>query len=240
MEKLVRDTRTLLGIDLTPSQIEALKHYQAELIHWNDRHNLTAIRDPEQIQVKHFLDSMSCMIAMRGSAVNSVIDVGSGAGFPGIPMKILVPTIRLGLVESIGKKANFLRHIVDALDLEEVNVYQTRAELLGQSAPQRERFDWAVARAVARLSVLMEYLLPFVRVGGRALAMKGESGPAEAQAAERSIRLLGGELNQIIPVTLPGVSEERFLIIINKTAATPENFPRRVGLPGKRPLESIV
>jgi 16S rRNA (guanine527-N7)-methyltransferase len=236
MDKLYHETRALLGIELTPGQLEALKRYQAELIKWNERHNLTAIRDPEQIQIKHFLDSMSCMIAMRGSGMTSLIDIGSGAGFPGIPMKILCPTIRLALVESIGKKADFLRHMVHSLGLEDVSVHQTRAEILGQSTPQRERFDWAAARAVAKMSVLMEYLLPFVRIGGKALALKGESGPAEAQAAERSIRLLGGELSQIIPITLPGVNEERFLIVVNKTAATPQNFPRRVGLPGKRPL----
>ncbi|MDX1437983.1 MAG: 16S rRNA (guanine(527)-N(7))-methyltransferase RsmG [Anaerolineales bacterium] len=236
MESLALEVHDLLGIDLSPSQREAFACYQDELIHWNARHNLTAIRSPEEIRIKHFLDSLSCLLVMLGTPMGAVIDVGSGAGFPGIPLKVLCPSIKLVLVESIGKKADFLRHMVRELNLEGVEVCQDRAENLAKQPAHREQYDWAVARAVARTPALMEYLLPFVRVGGSALALKGESGPAEAQQAEKAIQLLGGRLTQILPVALSGVTEERFLVMVKKIAATPENYPRRVGIPTKRPL----
>ena len=236
MQKLIAEVRDLLGIELNPAQIEAFEAYRSELITWNQKANLTAIIDPEQIRVKHFLDSTSCLLAMRGSPMTRVVDVGSGAGFPGIPLKIVCPTMQLVVIESIGKKADFLRHLVELLALEGVEILQDRAENLSHRPEHRERYDWAVARAVARMPALMEYLLPYVRVGGHALAMKGETGPAEAQAADHSLDLLGGQLNQIIPVDLPEVPEERFLMVFNKMAATPQNYPRRVGIPTKRPL----
>lgn len=236
MKKLIAEVRDLLGIELTQAQIEAFEIYRRELITWNGKANLTAIIDPDQIRVKHFLDSASCLIAMRGSPMASVVDVGTGAGFPGIPLKILCPSMHLVLVESIGKKADFLRHLIGALNLEGTEVFQDRAENRSRQPEHRERYDWAVARAVARMPVLMEYLLPFVHIGGQALAMKGETGPAEAHAAERALELLGGQLNQIIPVDLPEVPEERFLLVCDKVAATPQYYPRRVGIPSKRPL----
>jgi 16S rRNA (guanine527-N7)-methyltransferase len=236
MQTLYREARDLLGIDLTPGQLESFELYRRELTAWNQIHNLTAVRDPEQIRLKHFLDSMSCYLAMRGSPMASVVDVGAGAGFPGIPVKILCPSIRLVLVESIGKKVEFLKHVVSSLALADVEVLQERAEVLGHASGHREQYDWALARAVAAMPVVMEYLLPFVRIGGSALALKGESGPAEAQSAARAIQLLGGQLNQITQVSLPGVNEERFLLAVLKKAATPGNYPRRVGIPAKRPL----
>ena len=162
--------------------------------------------------------------------------MGTGAGFPGIPIKIIYPKVKLSLVESVGKKAEFCRHVVKVLDLPGVEVIQERAENLGQNPAYREYYDWAVARAVAILPVLAEYLLPLVRVGGSILAMKGESGPAEAHSAEHALKVLGGHLRQLIPVTLPGVAEERYLVVIDKVAATPKGYPRNVGVPAKRPL----
>lgn len=140
------------------------------------------------------------------------------------------------LVESVGKKAKFCQHIKQTINLSQVNILQERAETVASLPDMREKCDWAIARAVAILPVLAEYLLPLVRVGGFALAMKGEKGPAEAQSAEGAIHLLGGQIQQLIPVMLPGVEEERYLVVIEKTAATPDRFPRRVGIPGKRPL----
>jgi 16S rRNA (guanine527-N7)-methyltransferase len=173
---------------------------------------------------------------MRDSSINNIIDVGTGAGFPGLPLKIACPSIQLTLVESVGKKADFCRYVAKTLALDGVDVVQERAEMLGQQKAHREQYDWAMARAVAAMPVLAEFLLPLVRVGGRVLAMKGESGPAEAQAAERAMRVLGGHLRQILPVRLPGVVEERYLVVVDKVAATPANYPRRVGVPAKRPL----
>jgi 16S rRNA (guanine527-N7)-methyltransferase len=236
MEKLAKEFFTLTGSTLSHQQVAALEIYCRELTTWNSIHNLTAIRDPEQVRIKHFLDSLSASLVMRGSKLARVIDVGTGAGFPGLPLKILYPQMYLTLVESIGKKTTFCEHIVAKLGLERVEVMQIRAEELGRLGEHREQYDWAIARAVATLPVLLEYLLPLVRVEGSALAMKGESGPAEAQGAENAAHILGGHLRQLQQLTLPGVVEERYLIVIDKVAATPKKYPRRVGIPAKRPL----
>ncbi len=236
MDKFIQDTQSLLNLRLTPRQVAALQRYESELMDWNSRMNLTAIRDTEGIRTKHFLDSYTCLTAWKDIPPTSLIDIGTGAGFPGIPLKIIYPSMRLTLVDSIGKKADFCRHMVQVLGLDKVEVLQARAEELGQAKAHREKYDWAVARAVAHLNILVEYLLPLVRVGGAILAQKGESGPVEAHASEHAIRLLGGHLRQIIPVALPGVVEERFLVVVDKIAATPSNYPRRVGVPSKNAL----
>ena len=236
MEKFIQDTQTLLNLRLTPRQISALQRYEQELIDWNNRMNLTAIREPEGIRTKHFLDSYTCLLAFRDIPPTSLIDIGTGAGFPGLPLKIIYPNMRLTLVDSIGKKTTFCQHVVNVLGMEKVEVLQSRAEELGQNKAHREKYDWAVARAVANLNILVEYLLPLARVGGGILAQKGESAPAEAHAAEGAIRLLGGHLRQLIPITLPGVADERFLVVVDKIAASPPNYPRRVGVPSKTPL----
>lgn len=236
MDKLARAAQDLFNVHMTGRQVMALITYERELIEWNQKFNLTAIRDTESIRTKHFLDSFSCVLAWKASPPNHLIDVGTGAGFPGIPLKILYPNLKLTLVESVGKKAMFCQHIVRVLGLEHVNVIQARAEDLGQHPEHREKYDWAAARAVANLNVLSEYLLPLVRVGGTALAQKGESGPAEAQSAEKAIELLGGKLKQLIAVNLPGVADDRYLVIMEKVAATPPKYPRKPGIPMKQPL----
>ena len=210
--------------------------YEKELLEWNSRMNLTAIRESDSIRTKHFLDSFSCLLALKDLPPRNLIDIGTGAGFPGIPLKIILPKLKLTLVESVEKKANFCSHITEKLGLERVSVLVAPAEEVGQQAEHRQKYDWAVARSVAGLPVLVEYLLPLVKVGGRVLAQKGESAPMEAHAAENAMKLLGGQLHQLIPVILPGVVEERFLIVIDKIAATPLAYPRRTGIPAKRPL----
>ena len=236
MKELAQQVHALVGIRLTRLQLAALGQYEGLLLEWNSRYNLTAIRDPQEIRARHFLDSLTCLIAMRGTPMERVIDVGSGAGFPGIPLKIACPDMQLTLLESIGKKADFCRHVVETLNLKAVSVIGGRAETLGQARDHRQSYDWALARAVAVLPVLAEYLLPLVKIGGHALAMKGESAPAEAQSAENALRLLGGSLRQLIPVSLPSVVEERYLVVVDKTASTPAAYPRRVGVPAKKPL----
>jgi 16S rRNA (guanine527-N7)-methyltransferase len=237
MEKWVKDLKTLVGIQLSARQIAAFQRYEDELLEWNSRMNLTAIRDREGIRTKHFLDSLSCILAFRERPPERLIDIGTGAGFPGIPLKIIYPRMKLTLVESVGKKLEFCRHIVQTLELEEVTLLQARAESLGLDRAHREKYDWAVARAVANLPVLAEYLLPLVALGGKMLAQKGETAHAEAVAAEKAIRVLGGELQQIIPVLVPGIAEERYLVIVDKVASTPPGYPRRVGLPARRPIQ---
>jgi 16S rRNA (guanine527-N7)-methyltransferase len=236
VNEFAQSAQALLGIRLTQSQVTSFNIYERELLEWNQRHNLTAIRDPEIVRTKHFLDSLTCLLVLRDTPVDRVIDVGTGAGFPGLPIKIVCPSIQLTLAESVGKKADFCAHIVKKLGLTGVEVVQERAETLGQLPAYRERFNWAVARAVAEMPILAEHLLPFVRVGGMILAMKGDAAPAEAQAADRAFRLLGGHLRRLVPVSLPGVADQRFLVVVDKIAATPATYPRRAGVPAKRPL----
>ena len=236
MDQLAAHARDLLHVQLRAAQLAALSTLERELLEWNSKFNLTALRDTDSIRTKHFLDSLSCSIAWGNKPPRRLVDVGTGAGFPGLPLKILYPAMRLTLIESVGKKAMFCEHIVRLLHLEHVEVINARAEDVGCRSEHREQYDWAVARAVADMRVLAEYLLPLVRVGGAALAMKGESGPAEAQSAERAFALLGGRLQQLVPVDLPGVADDRYLILIRKSAATPPKYPRKAGLPVKHPL----
>lgn len=236
MRSLYKETRDLIDISLSSYQLSLLEAYQKELDDWNERYSLTAIHEPEKIRVKHFLDSFSPWLVMKDTPVNRLIDIGTGAGFPGIPLKILLPDTEVVLVDSVGKKTDFCQHIIDKLDLSGIDIILDRVERLARDDQYREVFDWAVARAVARLDTLSEYMLPFVKIGGRMLAMKGDQGPSETQQAEQAVKLLGGELTQVQRITLPGVTEDRFLITIEKIASTPEKYPRRVGVPTKRPL----
>jgi len=237
MERLVEGARHLLKLTLTPPQQRAFRVYCDELMDWNSRFNLTAITDPTGVQVRHFLDSLSCLLALgwpeRGA---SLIDVGSGAGFPGLPLKIVRPNLRVTLLEATGKKTDFLRHIIERLELADVMVVHARAEEIGHDPQHREAYDWVVARAVAAMPTLAEYLLPLCRLGGRCLAQKGEEAAGEVSQAQAAIQFLGGRLNRLIPVELPGLAETRYLAVLDKVACTPEQFPRRPGLPTKRPL----
>jgi 16S rRNA (guanine527-N7)-methyltransferase len=236
MDNLKRDTLDLIGITLTPYQLSLLENYEQELDKWNERYSLTAIHEPDQVRVKHFLDSFSPMLVMKNTPIKKIIDIGTGAGFPGIPLKILLPDTEVVLVDSVNKKTDFCQHIISRLNLRGITVIHDRVEHLAREMDFREQFDWAVARAVAQLATLSEYMLPFVKIGGKMLAMKGDQGPVETQKAAPAISLLGGELHQVKRLTLPGVTEDRFLITIKKKATTPEKYPRRVGMPSKKPL----
>lgn len=237
MKELVQQAYDLFSIRLNKGQLAALEQYQAALLAWNKRYNLTAVREADQIRRKHFLDSFSCILAMRGGSFRRLIDIGTGAGFPGLPLKILFPEIQVTLVDSVEKKIAFCRHMVDSLNLEGVTLVKARAEEVGQNPVHREQYDWAVGRSVAVMAVLVEYLLPLVGVGGQILAMKGENAPAEVHAAEFATRMLGGRLRQLYPVTLPGVADQRYLVVIDKIAATSPAYPRRPGIPSKRPIK---
>lgn len=229
-----------LNITLKPDHLDALRIYQEALVTWNQQFNLTAITDDVGIQIRHFLDSLSCLLALKpGERFNGkrVIDVGTGAGFPGIPLKILCPGIKLTLLEATAKKVRFLQHVVDRLGLRDVTMIHGRAETLGQDPTHREQYHWAMARAVADLPILLEYLLPLMAINGRALAQKGEGAPAEVQRSAWALNQLGGQVRRLVPVNLRGLNETRYLVLVDKVAATPEKYPRRPGMPSKRPLE---
>ncbi len=229
-----------LGISLNADHLRAFRKYAEALVAWNQRFNLTAITDDVGIQIRHLLDSLSCLLALESQGrLNQarVIDVGTGAGFPGLPLKILRPNIRLTLLESTAKKVRFLEHIVDLLSLENVTMLHGRAEELGRWVDHRESYDWALARAVAEMSVLAEYLVPLVKVGGHVLAQKGENAPAEVQRAEFAVTTLGGRVRRLVPVEMRGLAETRYLVVLDKVAATPAKYPRRPGMPSKRPLQ---
>lgn len=237
LERLTQTVRTLLGLTLTPTQTRAFEVYADELMAWNAHTNLTAITDPDAIAIRHFADSLSCLLVMKPRAAGlRVVDVGSGAGFPGLPLKIVVPGLGLTLIEATHKKAEFLAYIVSRLKLEGVVVLAERAEDVGQMPDHRERYDWVLARAVAGMRTLAEYLLPLAAVGGHCLAQKGESAPQEVSEAQHAIHLLGGRVAQLKAVELPMIAETRFLVDIAKVAATPPKYPRRAGMPAKRPL----
>ncbi len=226
-----------MGLKFGPQQLGSFDWYASELVEWDRRFNLTAITDSQGIEVKHFLDSLTCLQAMGPGPTGRVIDVGTGAGFPGIPLKIACPRLELTLVESIGKKVEFCRHVVRSLGLERVEIVHDRVERVGHQSEHRGVYDWALARAVASMPVLAEYLLPLLKLNGRAIIQKGETGPAEVHTAEGALRILGGRVDQLIPIELPTVVECRYLVVVIKNAATPDKYPRRPGIPAKRPLK---
>jgi 16S rRNA (guanine527-N7)-methyltransferase len=235
------DGASALGLRLTPTQQASFQLYYEELVIWNQKFNLTAIIEYEQVQIRHFLDSLSCLLAREtrltlGRPGAKMIDVGAGAGFPGLPLKLVCPATRLTLLEATGKKVTFLEHVVQRLGVQMVTAINARAEELAHDFAHREQYDLALARAVAELPVVAEYTLPFCKVGGWVVAQKGEAAAAEAWSAERAITILGGALRRVIPVELPGLPEDRSLVVIEKVSPTPANYPRRPGIPAKRPL----
>ncbi|MCH2539972.1 MAG: 16S rRNA (guanine(527)-N(7))-methyltransferase RsmG [Anaerolineales bacterium] len=240
MESLKRSAKELLGLQLTRKQLLDFENYALDLTAWNEYSNLTAIVDRRGILVKHFLDSLSCLLAIRNLQNPThglqLIDVGSGAGFPGIPLAIVYPEIHLTLMDATEKKCAFMRHMVAKLALPTTYVLNRRAENVGQDPEYRGSFDWAIARAVAHLPILLEYLLPITRSGGYCLVQKADSAREEIQDAERALAVLGGEIENVLSVELPGIPETRHLIVIRKVAATPDTYPRRVGVAAKRPL----
>lgn len=230
------DVALEFGIILSSEQQQAFEIYYRELVDWNARMNLTAIIEHDQVIVKHFLDSLSVAPILQPFAPTlRLIDVGTGAGFPGIPLKIALPDLHLTLLETTGKKVQFLKHIIDELHLTNATAIQARAEDLGHDASHRGKYDVAIARAVANMATLSEYCLPFVRKGGVFIAQKGVDVQEEVHQAEHAIKVLGGHLREIVPVQLPGL-EPRHIIVIEKIEATPDAFPRRAGTPQQKPL----
>ncbi len=236
-ERLAEHAQRLFGLKLSEVQQAHFTQYAAELEAWNKaRANLTAITGIEAIEIRHFLDSLSLLSALDIPHGARLIDVGTGGGFPGVPLKIVRPDLQLTLLEATGKKIAFLQHLVSVLQLAKVEFLNARAEEAGQMPDQRESYDFVVARAVARMPILAEYLLPLARIGGLCVAMKGESAEREANEAANALRILGGRVSQIVPIQLPNVAEQHHLVLIEKISPTPRAYPRKPGMPAKKPL----
>ncbi|NDJ54698.1 MAG: 16S rRNA (guanine(527)-N(7))-methyltransferase RsmG [Chloroflexi bacterium] len=225
-----------LGLSLDSPQRAAFERYADLLIKWNGRINLTAITDREAIAVRHFLDSLSCLTVLRDQPAGTrLIDVGSGAGFPGLPLAIARPDWHITVNDATGKKVRFLQTVVDSLALTKATALPGRAEEIGQHRDHRESYDWALARSVAALPILLEYLLPLVKTGGQALAMKAASAAHEIEQARRALEVLGGSVTKQEIIDLPDVDEAHLLIVIEKVVPTPTDYPRRPGRPSTKP-----
>ena len=222
-----------LNIAVTDKQLDSLLLYSKLLTEWNEKMNLTAITEPVEIAEKHFLDSAMCL---KCGVAGRVIDVGTGAGFPGLVLKILNPEIKLCLLDSLQKRIGFLQTVCNEIGITGVEFVHSRAEDAGRDKALREKFDFAVARAVANLSTLSEYCLPFVKNGGTFVAMKGPKGKQEADDAKNAIKLLGGQTSSILEEKIPDTDYEHVIISIKKVRPTPSQFPRKAGKPTKEPL----
>jgi len=238
-ENILIDGTQKMGINLHKEQIKKFSRFLELLIQWNQEINLTSLKTPREIIIKHFLDSISCVkIINRYIDIEgiSVIDVGAGAGFPGIPIKIICPSIRLSLLEARKKKAVFLEKIIGEMNFQQVEILNGRAETFGKGVDYRERYDIAISRAVAHLNVLSEYCLPLIRLEGLFVAQKGRSYKEETEKSLKTVQVLGGKLIGVENVLIPFINQERYLLVIKKIKDTPQEYPRKVGLPQKRPL----
>ena len=225
------------GLSLTDKQVEQFARYGALLLSWNEKMNLTALTAPQEVAVKHFIDAASVWRNdwFTGD-IQRVVDVGTGAGFPGLPLKILHPELDVTLLDALKKRVQFLTAVIDALHLTGVTAVHARAEEGARQKRYRERFDAAVSRAVAPMAVLAEYALPFVKVGGFLAAQKGAKFREEAEAAAKAIALLGGAPPVMVPVKLPGLDDVRAALYVKKARPTPALYPRKAGTPEKKPL----
>lgn len=225
------------GISLSAEQLKQYELYYETLVEWNEKMNLTAITEKGDVYLKHFFDSISAGFYYDFTTPMTVCDVGAGAGFPSIPIKIAFPNIHVTIVDSLNKRINFLEHLASVLKLENVRFVHDRAETFGQNKEYREQFDVVTARAVARLSVLSELCLPLVKKGGVFLAMKAASAEDEVKLAQKAIQTLGGKIIQKERFMLPIENSERNIILIQKEKSTPKQYPRKPGTPNKSPIE---
>ncbi|WP_040951109.1 16S rRNA (guanine(527)-N(7))-methyltransferase RsmG [Gorillibacterium massiliense] len=235
-ERLFTELLSDHGLELSELQLEQFDAYYRELVDWNERMNLTGITEREQVYVKHFYDSLSLAFHVNMKEVHSIADIGSGAGFPSIPLKIAFPHLRVTIVDSLNKRILFLRHVVETLNLNQVLCVHGRAEEVARASDHRDRYDLVTARAVARLSILNEFCLPFAKTGGLFAAMKGSDPHEEVEDAAFSLSELNGNLIGISAFKLPVEEADRHIISIRKTASTPKKYPRKPGTPLKEPL----
>jgi 16S rRNA (guanine527-N7)-methyltransferase len=225
-----------MGFELTEEQVDAFTRYKDLLLSWNEKMNLTAIVEEQHVAVKHFLDSLALLGKLDVKVHRRMLDVGTGAGFPGIPLKVCCPWINVVLLDSLKKRVMFLEEVIRQLELTGIETVHGRAEEKGRDRDFKEGFDLVVARAVASMGVLSEYCLPFVKQDGVFVAFKGPEVAEELEASGRALEILGGSLEAVHQVKLPFAGGDRSLVIIRKTRPTPEKYPRKPGMPEKKPL----
>lgn len=226
------------GITLNDKQMSQFETYFQTLVEWNEKMNLTAITDQQEVYLKHFYDSLTAAFYMDFNQPLHICDVGAGAGFPSIPLKIVFPDLKVTIVDSLKKRITFLNHLATQLELTDVAFYHDRAENFGKNAKFREQYDIVTARAVARLSVLSELCLPLTKVGGTFLVMKASGFKDEMKDAEFAVQFLGGEVRDVHAFSLPEEDSERNIAIIDKRRKTPKKYPRKAGTPNKSPLSA--
>ena len=236
IDALARHAHALLGIDLSLSQLAQFRQLTDLLLAWNARVNLTGITDPAEIAIKHYLDSLTLLRHLPQSGRARLIDVGAGAGFPGLPLAIALPDMRISLLDSTAKKLRFIDAAGKALGLDNIQTIHSRAESAGRDDAHRGKYDFVVARAVGRLPALMECTLPLAKRGGIFIAMQGASAHEDARQAAKAIATLGGELETIDEVRLPTMDKPRHLVIARKTGKTPRRYPRQPGIPARNPI----
>ena len=223
-----------MNIEINDNQIKKFYEYMNLLIEWNDKINLTAITEPKEVIVKHFIDSILAAKYIKDNS--SIIDVGTGAGFPGIPLKIFNDGYKITLLDSLNKRTIFLQEVIDKLGLENMEVIHGRAEDYAQDKKYREMYDYAISRAVAPLNILLEYLVPYTRIDGSVIAMKGSNAEQELIEAKNAINKLGAEVREKSVVQLPDDSGERYILVLGKKEHTNKTYPRKAGTPKKNPL----
>ena len=234
--KILAQAASEYSVELTEEQLDSFSKYFETLVEWNEKINLTAITDPQEVAIKHMIDSLSCYDEEIFKNGSTIIDVGTGAGFPGLPLKIFRPDLKLTLFDSLNKRILFLKAVAEELKISNIEFVHSRAEDGGKNRKYREKYDIAVSRAVARLNVLCEWCLPFVRVGGFFIALKGSRYSEEVNDATGALRHLGGEIAKIEKIKLPGLDDVRAVVYIKKINKTPMVYPRRPGVAEKNPL----
>ena len=234
MSQIFESKLNEIGITLSDKQKEQFDKFYELLVEWNKVMNLTGITEPKEIVLKHFIDSLTVLKYIEDGS--SLIDVGTGAGFPGLPLKIAKDSIEVTLLDSLNKRINFLNDVINENSLEKIITIHGRAEDFGQKPKYRENFDVVVSRAVAPLNILLEYMLPFVKVGGKCICMKGSNCEEEIENAKKAIKVLGGQIEKIEEFTLPNSDNNRTILIIKKVKKTDKQYPRKAGMPTKNPI----
>lgn len=234
-KKMMEKHAEKLDVRFFVEQFEQFFAYMELLISWNEKINLTAIIEPEEIIVKHFIDSITILKEIDDNS--KIVDVGTGAGFPGIPLSIMNTTLKITLVDSLNKRLIFLKEVIKKLNLKNVEIIHARAEELGQNKKYREKFDFATSRAVANLTTLSEYLVPLIKKDGKVISMKAGGAKAEIEEAEKAINILGGKIKKIEEFELPETDIERTIVVIEKIKHTPKKYPRKAGTPSKDPIK---